>query len=147
MPTFANIVIADGKATPVTHTFVPGSEDPKGVFNHVEINSTSAIGSNILRASLASPPVTKGAGSASTADRVYRVKVNLAIPVLEVTSPTTSTGIQPAPTVAYVLRANVEFILPERSSAAERTDLRILLRNALGNNQIVPLVDALQSLY
>ena len=55
--------------------------------------------------------------------RVTRVQAKLVVPTLEVTSPSTMTGIQPQPTKAYDCTANLEFMLPERSTLAERTTL------------------------
>lgn len=73
----------------------------------------------------------------SQASRVYKVTVKLAIPTLEQTSPSTSTGIQPAPTKAYDTSCIMEFFLPERSTVAER---EVLLNNML--TLLSPVVQA-----
>jgi hypothetical protein len=52
--------------------------------------------------------------------RVTRVFAKYVSPTLEVTSPSTSSGIQPAPTKAYDAICNIEFVLPERMTLAER---------------------------
>lgn len=55
--------------------------------------------------------------------RMYRVTAKLYLPILEQTSPSTATGIQPGPTLAYSLQSITEFMIPERSTAAERARL------------------------
>jgi len=147
MPAFANIVINDGATTPVAHTFAPASETPDNVFNHVDSSPGVGIGFNWLKLSLAAPNGNVTAGQASGSDRVYRAKLSLVLPTLEVTSPNTGTGIQPAPTVAYSLRANVECIIPERSALQDRKNLNALLKNALANAQWTAQVESLQSIY
>jgi hypothetical protein len=51
------------------------------------------------------------------------VTAKLVLPTLEQTSPSTMTGIQPAPTKAYDCTCVMEFMLPERSTLAERQKL------------------------
>jgi hypothetical protein len=65
---------------------------------------------------LSTRPPTKGS-------RVYKVTAKLALPTLETISNSTVTGILPAPQKAYDCQAIVEFLLPERSTVAERTKL------------------------
>jgi len=48
------------------------------------------------------------------------VSVRLQLPTLDVTSPATGTGIQPAPSVAYQCDMKLEGKFPTRSSASER---------------------------
>jgi hypothetical protein len=43
----------------------------------------------------------------------------------------TASGVLPAPTKAYECIANVEFVLPERSTTAQRTELLALTLSAL----------------
>lgn len=57
----------------------------------------------------------------SKSSRVYKVTVKLVSPTLEQTSPSTATGIQPAPTVAYNCTGICDILLPERSTLAERS--------------------------
>ncbi len=52
--------------------------------------------------------------------RVTRVSLKYVSPTLAVTAPATGSGIQPAPTKAYELTFNGEFIVPERSTRLER---------------------------
>jgi hypothetical protein len=52
-----------------------------------------------------------------------QVTYTIAIPTMEQTAPSTATGIQPAPTVAYTHLARIEFILPARGTASERFEV------------------------
>jgi len=63
----------------------------------------------------------------------YKVTLKLKVPVLEVTSPSTGTGIQPAPTIAYTNLGSVELVMSSRSDLTERKDLLAMLRSALNN--------------
>jgi len=70
------------------------------------------------------------------------------LPILEVTSPSTSSGIQPAPTKAYDCFVNVDFVNPERSTAQNRKDLVTLLRNSLAAGGVIDTcVQNLESVY
>lgn len=59
----------------------------------------------------------------SKVSRNYKVTVKLLLPTLDITSPSTGSGIQPAPTKAYDNSMILEAILPERGTAAERLAL------------------------
>jgi len=70
---------------------------------------------------------------AAKGSRNYRIVAKVTVPTLEQTSPSTSTGIQPAPSVAYNLIGNVEFVIPERSTLAQRKDLLAYVKNLMAN--------------
>lgn len=55
--------------------------------------------------------------------RIFRITAKLDLPTLATTAPTTTTGIQPAPTKAYSCSAVLEVLLPERSTLNERAAL------------------------
>jgi hypothetical protein len=63
--------------------------------------------------------------------RIYKVTAKLVVPTLEQTSPSTATGIQPAPTKAYDVTAILEFMLPERSTRPEREYLLSYVKSLL----------------
>jgi hypothetical protein len=92
-------------------TLSPEGISPQGVASWVDRSGGIAIG--YPRLTMSVRPPTK-------ASRIYKVTMKLVLPTLEVTAPSTSTGIQPAPTKAYDCTAVLEFFLPERSTAAER---------------------------
>lgn len=140
MPAIGNIVIADGQATPVNHTFSPVGISADNVATFNDRSAGIPIGYNALTMSLRQPSKN---GSA----RNFKAQLKLVLPTLEVTSPSTSTGIQPAPTKAYDCMAVVEFVLPERSSLQNRKDLLTLLKNALATTVTTAVVQDLENVY
>lgn len=145
MPQRSNIVVNDGKATPVAHTFNPAQEGDWDLF---EDKATGvAIGFPTISVRFRRPSGPSNGTSSDAKNRVYRIQTNMALPVLEVTSPTTATGIQPAPTVAYVLRYNLESILPERSTLADRKDLRAMFSNLLADSNYRKVIEDLEAFW
>lgn len=69
------------------------------------------------------PAITMSVRPPSKASRMYKVTAKVVLPTLEQTSASTATGIQPAPTKAYDCTCLMEFMLPERSTLAERQAL------------------------
>lgn len=98
----------------VDSTLNPEGINPQGIASWVDRSSGIAIGYPRLTMSVR-PPLK--------ASRVYKVTVKLVLPTLEQTSPSTMTGIQPAPTKAYDCACLMEFFLPERSTLLERQTL------------------------
>lgn len=130
MTAIAALTIADGQATPVNHTFSPVNIDSAGVARWADRSGGIALGFPVLTASTKTP--------AAKGSRSYRHTFKVVVPVLEVTSPSTATGIQPAPTKAFDLIFNGEFVLPERSTLAQRNDLLAYVKNFLANSAVVP---------
>jgi hypothetical protein len=95
-------------------TLSPEGKNPQGVAAWVDRSGGIAIG--YPRLTLFVRPPTK-------ASRVYKVSAKFVLPTLEATSPSTMTGIQPAPTKAYDHTCVMEFMLPERGTLAERSKL------------------------
>jgi len=104
----------------VDQTLSPEGISPLGVAKWVNRAVTTpnplavAIGYSTLTLSIRPPTKTS---------RVFKVTVKLVLPTLEQTSASTMTGIQPAPTKAYDCTCIMEFMLPERSTLAERQTL------------------------
>lgn len=69
------------------------------------------------------PAFTMSVRPPTKASRVYKVTAKFVQPTLEQTSPSTASGIQPAPTKAYDCTCVMEWMLPERSTLAERQKL------------------------
>jgi hypothetical protein len=84
---------------------------------------------NPLGVAIGYPAFTMSVRKPSKVSRIYRVTAKLFLPTLEQTSPSTATGIQPAPTLAYACQCVMEFMLPERSTAAERARLFSYVRS------------------
>lgn len=123
MAALANLTLADGQATPVTHTFGPqGIEN--GIATWLDRSGGIAVGY---------PRVTFRLDEAGPSKANNKLTVRVVRPVLEVTSPSTSTGIQPAPTLAYNLVSEASFVLPQRSALAERNDILAYTKNLLAN--------------
>jgi len=98
----------------VDTTLNPEGINPQGVARWVDRSGGIAIGYPAL--SMSVRPPTK-------ASRIFKVMAKLVLPTLEQTSASTMAGIQPAPTKAYDCTAVMEFMLPERSTLAERQRL------------------------
>lgn len=146
MPALASLVINDGAATPVAHTFNPSGPDKNGVNYFYDRSGGIAIGFPSVSLDLKEPPVAP-AGTSSKSNRVYRASVKVTMPVLEVTSASTGTGIQPAPTKGYDLVFKGEFIIPERSTLQNRKDILAYAKNALAHTFVTSLVNDLESIY
>jgi hypothetical protein len=134
MTAFADVVIGDGQATPVNHTF---SKKKTGDGNDANSTLTMwedrvsgfAVGFNKISQMMRFPGTTKGAS------RSTKVSVKINVPVMEVVSTSTYSGIAPAPTVAYSNLANLEVVLPERSSVASRADIYAFLKNYIAKDE------------
>lgn len=134
MTTFANLVLADGLATPVNHTFsmkkIGDGNDSNSILAVWEDRVTgTAVGFSKISQMLRFPGTTKGAS------RSTKVTVKVNVPVMEVVTNSTTSGIAPAPTVAYQVLATLEVVLPERSSAASRADIYAYLKNYVLTNE------------
>lgn len=144
MSAVANIVLNDAQATPVAHTFIPLGPDKNGAWWFEDQSSANAIGYNrvsihLTRAALASQGQSSG-------ERVNRVKIGIHTPVLE-TLGTADSGITPPPTVAYVPRCNIEFIINERASLQNRKDLRKYAQFLMADTQVVSSIESLQNIF
>lgn len=138
MSAIASMTLADGQATPANHTFAPVGIDQASVAKWADRATGIALGFPTVSFSLRSP---------SKGSRNFRLTAKVVSPVLEVTSPSTSTGIQPAPTLAYNLIANVDIVLPERSTIAQRKDLIAYLKNYLATTTIQNAVENFEQVY
>lgn len=141
MATASNIVIADALGTPVNHTFVPIGTDRNGTFWFEDQSASNALGYwkvSIERKAPAAPqPGTNSVG------RTYRYKVALHEPVLANITNSTVSGVQPAPTLAYIPRALLEFIIPEQAALIDRANLAKMLPLLVQNAQIKTMVETL----
>jgi len=138
MGAIANITLTDDAATPVNHTFSPQPDILSGVAAWVDRSGGIALGY---------PKATFSMRSPTKASRAYKVVAKLVTPVLEVTSPSTSTGIQPAPTLSYNLICNTEWILPERSTLQQRKDLLAMLKDYLSDAVITNAIQNFEPVY
>lgn len=103
----------------VDKTFDPEGFIAPGVARFVDRSGGVAAGFPNLTLSVRPP---------NKASRVYRVTVKMALPTLE-TVGNAYNGITPGPTKAYEVACIMEFLLPERSTSAERTALLSHIRS------------------
>lgn len=144
MTAVANIVLNDAQGTPVAHTFIPLGPDSTGTWWFEDQTGAASIGYNRISLQLvrASAP---SAGSQS-GNRVNRVKVGIHTPKTETLS-NNSAGLTPPPTVAFIPRCNIEFIMSERSALQDRKDLRKYADFLLAETQLTNMVENLQNIY
>lgn len=129
MAAIAPITINDGQATPVAVTFNPENQTPSS-FSFVDRASGVAIG--FRRLSISNKFASGGA-------LVNRAKYAIEYPITSTVNGVT--------TSAYVLRANVDVILPVASTDAERKNLFAFLVNGLQNTLVRGAVRDLDPLY
>lgn len=138
MTAIAALTLADGASTPANHTFNPVNIDSSGVAKWADRSGGIALGYPVVTLSIRNPTV---------ASRNYKIFGKVVTPVLEVTSPSTATGIQPAPTKAYDLIANFDLVLPERSTLQQRKDVLAYLKNVMAHAVITSAVQDFESVY
>lgn len=138
MSAIAPLTLADGQATPVNHTFNPVNVDSNGVAKWADRIGGIALGFPVVTVSLRQP---------TAASRNYKLVAKVVTPVLDISSPSTATGIQPAPSKAYDLTANIEFVLPERSTLQQRKDLMAYVKNFMANAAMVNAINDFESVY
>lgn len=130
MAQIANLVLNDGAATPVAHTFTPN-----GVKNAIAKWQDRSSGIPV-----GYPTVTFSLREPTKASKATKIIAKVVVPALEVTSPSTSTGIQPAPTKAYECLCNIELVLPERSTQQDRRNLLAYVKNYLASTAMTDAV-------
>lgn len=118
MATFANIVINDGQATPVAHTFATKTNDQRTA-TYEDRSGGIAVGYGRI------------AIRTSDSDVVRRVNLNITIPTLEAVSGANPSGFTPPATVAYSNGFKGEFLLSQRATAQEKKNIYAYAKNAL----------------
>jgi hypothetical protein len=138
MTAIAALALLDGQATPVSHSFDPVTIDRAGVAYFADRSGGISLGYPVIT-QLTRQPV-KGS-------RAVKVTGKVVTPVLEVTSPSTATGIQPAPTKAYDLMFSFDFVLPERATLAQKKDILAFAKNFLATTVITNAVQNGEAIY
>lgn len=134
----ANITLTDAAGTPVNHVFKPLQTGSDGVIGWRDSNQAIYAGQAVL---------TVSQRLAARNSKATKVVWKLETPVLEQTSPSTATGIQPAPTVAYTPLATIEFVLPDRMSLQERKDLLAQIRDLIDEAIVTSQVQDLEMIW
>jgi hypothetical protein len=137
MSAIAAFSVDDGQATPVSHTFNPIQTVPP-LWKENGDATVPVIGQNVVTVRL-----KDAAGSSG----INRLTIAMAVPVLETPTGGSSAGYTAPPQVAYTLRGKVEFLLPNRSTAEQRKDLRRMFTNSLGVTNIFQAIDNLERPY
>lgn len=127
MPAATNIVINDGKPTPMGHTFVP-SKVSDLIATYPGPGSTLASRENITVSRREATPSTAG-----------KVKLTLTVPVEN-----TVDGLVVADHQSMV---TIEFVVSPKSTSAERKDIRVLAANLLLNATVADVVDNGNGIY
>jgi len=138
VPAFADIILADGQTTPVTHTFSPVTIDKNGVAFHADRSGGIALGY---------PTVSLLTRQPVNGSRAVKVIGKVVLPVLDVTSPSTATGIQPAPSKAFDVIFAFDFTLPERATLAQKSDVLAYARNLIQTTLVGNMVKDGTSIY
>lgn len=127
MSAAANIAVYDGASTPVLHTLIP-------------VSSAKSENGEIVadwREGLTSVPdyaqVRLRTTSKKSKTGVWRVSIQVEVPVMESISGQNSAGYTAAPKVAYTNTVQMVAFFHERSTIAERRLARQILAN-IGNN-------------
>lgn len=135
MSAIQNLVLNDGQTTPVPSTFTP---TVASLDQAVWQDRSLGIFTGMPTVILSSRKPVKGSP-------LFRVKATVKLPVMEVVSNSTVSGIAPAPTVAYTLQANVELMIPERSNLQNRKDIAAYTANLMADAQYKSLVENFES--
>lgn len=128
MPQLNAIVLADGKSTPVAHTFAPVTTDGQAAILRERIGVP--VGYPQLGVSVRPP---------AKASEVYKVRLTIAIPH--------TISVDGKAVVDYFDTMNCDFLFNERSTPQDRKDLRVFAINAMSNATIVSVVENLEPLY
>lgn len=137
MAAIAPITIADGKSTPENHVFNPIATLPAALFKRNTVSGQATVAWEQLTVNV------KSAGPTG----MNTVTVELSVPVMEQTTGGASSGYVAPPSVAHRLTAKFVLFAHNRSTSADRKDLRVLFMNALANSQVISAIEALEQPY
>lgn len=117
MASFANIILNDGLATPVAHTYAIKTNDG---------------GVSVYEDRVSGVPVGYGKLIVRVSETVDQrtVKVDILVPVLEAVSGANAQGFTPPAKVAYQNIGKLEFRTSTRSTLQQRKDLVAYVKNA-----------------
>lgn len=133
-----NITLTDAAATPVARVFKPSANKPGDPLTWRDSGETVYAGQARL---------TLLQRLADAKAKTTKVTWRLETPVLEQTSPSTSTGIQPAPTVAYTPLIELSIVLPDRASQLERDNVLAMTRDLIDEAIVTSQVHDLEMIW
>jgi hypothetical protein len=139
MAAIAPIAINDGKGTPVSHVYNPVQTGDVATYKRNGDTAVPVVAFESVQLSL------KEANGSS--ESVSRAKLTIRLPVLETPSGGASSGYVAPPKIAFYLQLNIEALLPNRSTAEQRKDMRVLAMNLMNNPQAIALIEQLERPY
>lgn len=140
MPAISNLVLNDGQATPVAHTFEPARTTADFAQWEDRVSGVY-VGFWKLVQQLVRPK-----GDSKVANRNLKSMHKIETPVME-TLGTSDTGLTPPPTIAHRPFVDINFTFSERASKQNRKDLRVLAANYLVSAAAIAAIDDLGSNY
>lgn len=135
MPANIQLIINDGAATPVAHTYLPTKIDANNVATFQERTSGVPVGYPTLTWSVRAPLPSSPS---------YKLVGKLTQPKVITTVDTTGKSVT---SVDYTNFITVESVVSNRSTLQERKDLRVLMANALLNAVLSGSADNLESFW
>lgn len=134
MPAFGNLILNDGLATPVAHTFAPQSIVGRvAVYN----DRVSGIQAGFGRLEVEIKPPQQGVSNT-------KVIAKLAIPKVVTYNDTSG---KPVTRVDYTPLCEIRFVMPTQQTLAERKDLLAYAKNLLSHADFVKLIHDLEAIY
>lgn len=141
MPAFASLSLSD--SVPVAHTFAP-VDIRQGVAFFADRVGGIPLGYPVVSLSLSEP---KGPKRMDSKGQNYKFLAKVVVPTLELTAPSTMTGIQPAPTKAYDTIMEVAGSFPARGTLLERKNARSYVSNLLAGGMVVSMIENLEAVF
>lgn len=132
MSTAINIVLNDGQATPVAHTFVPQDRLREGggvMYQDISSGVPDQYPTLMIR-------------GWTSSNGIFRALRIVEVPILETVTGSNAQGYQALTKLAFKLRARTEYTIDGRSTLASRKDLAAYDKN-LNSNAV--MTDLLQS--
>lgn len=132
MSAIANISIADGATSPVTHVFTPITSTPNALWRDSDATKPYVASQYSVLAIRKASSSTKG---------LTRVRLSIGLPTM-------GSGVALATSeVDYSHQCVIEFMMPNRGLKQERKDLRTLVKNLLADAAVIDMIDELRSTY
>lgn len=133
-----SILLTDAASpTPIVRTFAPARKEGD-LYTYHNRASGIVVGYDALTIQTRLPSKTS---------KATVVSFKLTTPILEQTSASTATGIQPAPIVAYNNIGKFEFVMHERSSLQDRKNLLAMCRDAIDEAFLTECVENYDATY
>lgn len=134
----ANVTLTDAATTPINHVYNPIATKDNVLYWKDRTATGIAIGQNTLSLQQRLP---------NKQLKAQKYAWKLVCPILEQTSASTSTGIQPSPTLAYENIAVFEVVVHERSTLQERKDILSQARDLINEAITTAMVQDLDVTY